>query len=452
MTQNRESYKSHSQIAEAISKLVFKVSGWQWVIGDLVLQALDLPTPDGGKLILRDFHEQFLPDIDYTYLSRAKNTSAEFDEQDRAIATEKGATWSLCNLARESRNSCASKKVGSLDDDIQFYLDDALDQRSKTKQDNRKTAKKRIAERVKSELKEREGLIDEVRKSAPEYLTKMHKADTIETMKNLGEQGEQFNLIWLDPPYGQYYKVDDGQFAMPSKSSPLLTACKGNTRDEAEKVTIECIKLAEKIMAEKSALVLFQAASEPDRIAVLQTAKDAGFKRIIPLMWNKSRPQPGNFEVPFGYQTERILVMVRDWDSFYSNDDLSGRTDVLTADVLESMFGSMDLKHDSPARKFHDKSRSTDSLKIGTVHAFQKPRSLCRYFIEKLTRPGDKVLDAFGCSGSMCLEAISNDRDWLYIESNTENYNLGVSNARAELIHRGIIEDDGKGESRPVVN
>jgi hypothetical protein len=52
----------------------------------------------------------------------------------------------------------------------------------------------------------------------------------------------------------------------------------------------------------------------------------------------------------------------------------------------------------------------------------------------------------------MCLEAISNDRDWLYIESNTENYNLGVSNVRAELIHLGLIENDGKGDSRPVVN
>jgi 16S rRNA G966 N2-methylase RsmD len=55
--------------------------------------------------------------------------------------------------------------------------------------------------------------------------------------------------------------------------------------------------------------------------------------------------------------------------------------------------------------------------------------------------PGDKVLDAFGCSGGMCQEAIALNRDYLYIESNDTNYNLGLTNIRDELIKQGLIDE-----------
>ena len=63
---------------------------------------------------------------------------------------------------------------------------------------------------------------------------------------------------------------------------------------------------------------------------------------------------------------------------------------------------------------------------IGDVHMFQKSASLCRFYLEKLTYPGDVVLDLFGCSGDMCIAAEQSDRRWIYCELDQENFEWGA--------------------------
>jgi hypothetical protein len=259
----------------------------------------------------------------------------------------------------------------------------------------------------------------------------------------MGDQPkDSFNLIWLDPPYAQYWKHEDKRCPKPPKGTPLLCECHNNEGEAAEKITLQSLVLGSELLAEKGAIVLWQAGSEPDRIAVLQCAEDLGFEVIIPLYWDKKQAQPGNFQCPFGYQTERVLVMARDWDSFYDNGDMPGRTDVLDNTLATRLYSKQRLKGASPVREYHrDLRRNDGAAQIGTMHQFYKPRWLCRYFIERLTMPGDKVLDAFGCSGGMCQEAIALNRDYLYIESNDTNYNLGLTNIRDELIKQGLIDE-----------
>ncbi len=66
------------------------------------------------------------------------------------------------------------------------------------------------------------------------------------------------------------------------------------------------------------------------------------------------------------------------------------------------------------------------------MHGYEKPVALCEHLLQKHSRPGDVVLDACGCTGSMNVAAIHSERQRVYAESNAENYRLGTARIAAE--------------------
>jgi hypothetical protein len=74
----------------------------------------------------------------------------------------------------------------------------------------------------------------------------------------------------------------------------------------------------------------------------------------------------------------------------------------------------------------------------GSIHAFEKPVALCRRLIETLTRTGDLVVEPFGCTGPASVAAIESGRQYVYIESNSTNFKLGIDRIhRAEMLRSG---------------
>ena len=439
MSQN---FGSHKELAAEITKLVFKVSGWQWRIGDLIVQALEMPDENGLEMTQRRFREEYLPNVNKSYVSRWVTTARAFGEEDRAYAKAQGATWQDCLEARLSKDKCIKNNTAGDDECIRSFLDFQLAEKDKIK-NSRSLSKERAIKKREEADAARQEEVDRVEAKAPEYLRKVIHGDTIEVMKAEAEAGDKFNLIWLDPPYGQYWKYDDGRCPPPPKGSPLLSECHHNNRKDGEDITLKAMRQSSQLLAEQGAVVLWQAGSEPDRVAVLQLAKEElGFEVIIPLYWDKGQAQPGNFACPFGYQTERILVMAKNFDAFYNNGDMPGRTDILDEKLAMRLYGEQRLECPSPVRQFNHELRKKDGeAKIGSMHFFQKPAWICRYFLERLTMRADRVLDAFGCSGVMCQEAISMQRDYLYVEQNRANYNLGLTNIRSTLIETGLIDE-----------
>lgn len=436
----RKKFESHKEIAAQITKLVRKVSGWQWEIGDLIIEAIELPAADGQVMTQTRFRVEYISDVHKSYVSRWVNTAKAFSQADREYASSVGATWQDCEETRTSYENCKKRKTLFDGETIRDHLDGFLSKKDETFNPRRETKERAEARRVEA-IASRQEVVKQIQAEAPEYLKKVVNGDAIRAMAD--EPNKSFNLVWLDPPYAQYYKYTDGRCPMPSKGSPILTDCDANNRKDAEVVTLDAMRQGERLLAEKGSLILWQAGSEPDRVAVLQLARDLGLEVILPLYWDKQQPQPGNFVCPFGYQTERVLVMARDWDSFYSNGDMPGRTDILNYKLAERLFGEQRIEHPSEARSSLRAATKKDGIaSFGNVHLFQKPRWICRYFLERLTLPGDRVLDPFGCSGMMCAEAIAHDRDWLYVESNETNYNLGLTNIRDELIKKGLIDQN----------
>ncbi len=83
----------------------------------------------------------------------------------------------------------------------------------------------------------------------------------------------------------------------------------------------------------------------------------------------------------------------------------------------------------------HDGSSRSDILRFAPVsfpglnsnqqHCFEKPQPLCEFLISKHSYPGELVLDLCGCTASMTAAAINLARNWIYVESNRQNFRLG---------------------------
>jgi 16S rRNA G966 N2-methylase RsmD len=442
---------THRELADRIKKLIFKISHWQWEVGDLAVEAVNTPDKSGASITLKDFWRTHLSDAgSYDYLSRIRNTSLAFPPPVRKKAIALGATWDECSKARELRNDRRRTGKASANDDMLPFVEEVLEQRPNSSFDKRSASKAQADKSRQAEIAARAGLVKKVRASNADYLNKMHNRNVLQVLPTLKHKSA--NLIWLDPPYSGYRKSTDGKFVMPT-GSPFLTCSDSETTKEAIRITVNAISLSAPLLADKGAIVLWQPGLQPDRVEVLQGFKNAGLGAVMAMTWDKGRPQPGDFENPVSSQTERILIAARNWDSFYNTGHLPGRTDLLREEVLKKVFGKEAIVTERPpTREHHDRNRSkSEHRKAGKTHVFQKPRSICRYFLERLTLDGDLVIDAFGCAGTMCVEAIANNRQWLYVESNEENYNLGLANIRAELHAQGHLRDDGLGDPGEVI-
>jgi DNA modification methylase len=125
---------------------------------------------------------------------------------------------------------------------------------------------------------------------------------------------------------------------------------------------------------------------------------------VGPVVWDKGRPQPGNFVSPYSVQGELLWVLHRPGDSLVNHDG-----------------GSRQMPVSAP------------NLAHTQAHAYEKPLPLCEMLVRKHSRTGDLVFDACGCTGAMSLAAINCGRQWVYAESNGENFGVGAARIAARL-------------------
>ena len=130
---------------------------------------------------------------------------------------------------------------------------------------------------------------------------------------------------------------------------------------------------------------------------------------VGPVVWDKGRMQPGNFVSPYSVQGELLWVLHRPGDTLVNHDGIS-REMILRVPPV-----------------------SAPSLAHAQLHAYEKPRELCEMLIRKHSRPGDLIYDACGCTGAMSLAAINCGRQWVYAESNHENFSIGEARIAAKI-------------------
>jgi DNA modification methylase len=161
-------------------------------------------------------------------------------------------------------------------------------------------------------------------------------------------------------------------------------------------------------LASGGVLLLWQA-SGPLNSEITSAIEDFNWELTGPIIWDKSRPQPGNLGSPYSRQTEMLWVLSRPGDKLVNHDG-SSRSDILR-------FAPVSYPNITDAQD----------------HCFEKPMKLCAFLIRKHSHRGELVLDLCGCTGSMGVAAIETGRTWIYVESNRDNFRLGASRIQQRL-------------------
>jgi len=236
-----------------------------------------------------------------------------------------------------------------------------------------------------------------------------HHADWRDVIPRLGDGSVK--VFICDPPFGGYSWRDEGGYASGrAATNGLRTACDNNTEDTALATTLPLFKECLPKLAPGGCLLLFQAGGKPDRPEILTEAAKQGWTCLYGLTWLKGTYTPADCVYPYTPSSERILVFVRKGGQIEWHEPGLARSDVLSFQSI--VIGAT-------ARMLQGK------VPLGTYHMFQKPDDLCEFLVRKHTHPGHLVVEPFGCSGTFSQAAAKLGRQWVYIESNEENYRWG---------------------------
>ena len=437
MAKSDEQQTQIAEICAAIRQLLSGSEESAWTVGDLLVDLSKLNV--GGKpLSLRQLHKLHLSNYSYTYLSQLRSTAEAFPLNERLPLTENGATWFECELARRSKANCVKARVADPDEPLSNFVEYIQQHKGKQRINQRDIMKARIERATEETRQRRAHQVAHIKTQRSTWQQFCHHASCLDVMESLDDS--TVDLVNADPPYGAFHKTSDGRFADP-ETKGLEVACDNKTREEALSLTLGIIKRSSRVLKDTGKIVLFQAATEPDRPEIILLLRELGFDAVLPMYWKKRQPQPSDFRIPFSHETERVLVVARNREALWTPLAGSGRTDVIDNDVIAKVIPDpMEYEETPPSRTFY-KEVSNGRAEYGDRHFFEKPLNLCKFFVEKLTLPGDTVLDVCGCTGSMIEACIEMDRQWIYCESHETNYNLGVSRI-GEAMRRKYGEGD----------
>lgn len=266
-----------------------------------------------------------------------------------------------------------------------------------------------------------------------------HNRDCLDVLKDMAD--ESVKVVWSDPPYAEFMKVDhEGYVSGRESGNGLRIDCENNNAEDAVPLTIEVFRLARRVIRTDGCLVHWSAGMHADRPEVIIAAREAGWRVGFAGYWKKHLTQPCKFEWPWTTCVERFLVFypVGGVEPFDHSQMLS-RADVITPDDLDKI-----AEFKSPSQMAHG-DFVTGRKNVGDVHMFEKPVNLCRFFIEKLSHPGDAVVDLFGCSGNFCIAAEQAKRPWTYVELNEDNFTWGVGRI-ADVRKQLLAEEQAEAE------
>lgn len=215
---------------------------------------------------------------------------------------------------------------------------------------------------------------------------------------------QSIQILAIDPPYVY------GDDTYGSRSARSL-ACDNDDPESAVAMVIDVLRDWQDKLASGGVVLLW----EPWQSLLPEIAHAIERYRwtlVGPIIWDKGRPQPGQFSSPYSVQGEFLWVLHRPGDRLV-NYDGSPRHSILRFPPM-----------------------SFPGVSADQVHCFEKPESLCEFLIRKHSRPENLVFDACGCTGAMTAAAIRLGRRWVYAESNLGNHQLGSERIARALSDR----------------
>lgn len=210
-------------------------------------------------------------------------------------------------------------------------------------------------------------------------------------------------LLVVDPPFWYPRRAREGYDA---KGATSIESDNADGTD-AVQTAVDVLACWQSKLAPGGTLLLWQATQmlHPDIFRAMWD-NGWGYDRLV---WDKSRPQPGNLDSAFSVQTEDLYVLYRRGET-PKNHDGSARTNILRFAAL-----------------------SRPRSQTAQLHGFEKPVEMMKHLVGKLTFPGELVVELCGCTAPTTLAAVEMGRRWAYVESNTKNFELGRQRIDAAL-------------------
>lgn len=237
-----------------------------------------------------------------------------------------------------------------------------------------------------------------------------HHGDWQNIIPQLGNCSVQ--LFICDPPFAAYSSKREETNCLRTDSD------NNNSIEDALNVTLPLFELCLPKLKPDGILLLFQGGGQPDRPEILLKAQECGWDCIQALTWNKGSLSTGNFLNPYRICSERILVFCRKGEIPRKFQDGNSSPDILS--------------FETETNRIIGKMRSGE-MEYGDYHMFQKPLALMEFLIKHHSYAGDLVVESFGCSGSASIAAAQLNRQWVYCESNRNNFIWGSQRLYKEL-------------------
>ena len=246
-------------------------------------------------------------------------------------------------------------------------------------------------------------------------INKAYHGDCLEVMKDIPDN--YIDHIICDLPFFQIVKDDwDNQWANEKEYI-----------DWFRKIIIEY----KRIIKDNGNLFIFTGRQNNRKIA---TILDEFFteKRII--IWARKRNFNNTRGKALASGYEPICYYCNGLDGIFNNVKIkpdSKRKEYVDGFLKDGVTLS-DVWNDIPALPHNSKEK--------LPHSTQKPQKLIERLIQIGTNEGDLILDNCSGTGTLAIECIKNNRNWIMIEQNEEYYNLSLKRID-DLLYLSIKEN-----------
>ena len=355
-----------------LKRLMVEANTNAWTIGDLVneVKATGISVQEMAGLIGASRQR----------LSEMRRTAAAFSPDERRL----DADFHFHTVAMRSAKRLGLSPVTVLDELIEKNIDST------------RAATRYLARKIR--LREAQRAADEaglLMASAAGLLCHCHQSDFRQVFPRL-ESG-CVKLVIADPPYGRYGKYRDGQH---TRVTAAARDCDGLDDASARALTNDLFRIVRPLIAQDGCLLLFRPGGLADPVWLLESAAQYGWECRHALTWRRGPAKLADGRGPYTSGTERILVFAQHGAKLMNHDG-SSLSDILEVKARRKAYAAADQ------------------------HLFEKPVALMSMLIDKHSYPNELVVEPFGGTGPACRAAIQSGRQWLYTESNKQNYSLG---------------------------
>ena len=156
--------------------------------------------------------------------------------------------------------------------------------------------------------------------------------------------------------------------------------------------------------------------------------------------WDKKPPPKEYFSELTRVSKNRII-----WGANYFDDMPSTSCWVIWDKMQEFSGATFEMawtSFPSPAKAFR-MARCEAYVGINKIHPTQKPVALYKWLLKNYAKPGDKILDTHGGSGSICIacHGMGFDLDW--IELDPDYYKAAVDRFNLHTAQGSLFEFEG---------